>query len=219
MANLLVSSQVAAERAAREQAGADANAALERMTREYVASNDQQAARARQERSRRDNDPHHQNQRLTSLDAQQQDAALDAQVRHFEAAALAEAEAAGKAARVNLAIEGIVDRDGDQTTFGSDIPMSDFVDAVQDDVRIGVNPGLIQRVLTTGTHGIPGADKLADVWYERYARSPEMQEAHKRGDPTICLQAANAKYYKAGACDGPLSDKDVAYLRSLGARI
>jgi hypothetical protein len=218
MGNVLVDARIAGERAAAAQSVREANEAMAQLKADYAASPEQRAVRDREQLSRLQSDPYFLDKQIGgNTAALNEQAVLEARIRQAEAAALAEVE--NKAARVDLAIQDIVDQSAIETTFGDEIPVSDFVDAVQDDVRLGVNPDLIQRVLTTGTHGIPGADKLADVWYERYARSPEMQEAHKRGDPTICLQAAKAKYYKTGACDGPLSDDDVAVLRRFGARI
>jgi hypothetical protein len=218
MANVLVDPRIAGERAAAAQTVTNANAAFDQLVKDYAASPDQRASRDREQLSRLQNDPFHLGRKLDGHhSAVNEQMVLEARIRQAEAAALA--EAASETSRIDHALAGVLDQSGIETTVGQQIPARDLTDAVQQDLQAGVRPELLRTYLATGETRIPGAHLLADVWFEKYERDPEMQMAHQREDPTICRQFAYARLYRAGKTEGPLSDKDVAYLRSLGARI
>jgi hypothetical protein len=117
--------------------------------------------------------------------------ALQATIDRAEKQAQAEPVALSDEARLNLAIEGIVER-GPELTWGSQISSRDLTAAVQDDLELGLREELIRNFYATGRSGGPDSReteiKLAEEWKERLLADPEMQRRLFAKDPEIMKQ-------------------------------
>jgi hypothetical protein len=164
----------ASETIARESAAATAQ--LAEMTKAYHDRPEAKLDRDREALERMRNDPSHLNRRLTSLDARNEEAFLAARIRD------AENQIAADRGRVTLdpKLDPAAAR---RVSYGQQVPIDDFEDAVETLLEHGVRPTLVESFLQHG-HGDntkedrPFEQDRAEEWLRKLtkllAKDPEI---------------------------------------------
>jgi hypothetical protein len=167
-----------------EAAAAAATVTLAKMTADYEAG--RQLERDEAELARLENDPHHQNARLTSEAARQNEAAVKARIA--VAKAVADAAVASQvlsdAQRVDLALKGEV-FSGPQPTTDGQIPASDFASVVAADIALGVPESMVKSFYSTGLSDGRLGHVASELWLERFRSDAEMQREFMAGNPEM----------------------------------
>jgi hypothetical protein len=190
-----------------ETAAAEANIKLAEMTEAYRNSPEMKLELDKLALERMRNDPHHQNLRLTSENARNQEAFLEAKIRDAEAGA--EASLASRVLsdpqRVDLAtlaINGDVSFAGPRSTVEPQIPIKDFSEAIQADLAADVPEPLVKAFYGTGLSDDRMGHVAAELWFEKFNADPEWQALFMEGDRTLRRKFRQASMYLSGKHPG-----------------
>jgi hypothetical protein len=179
-------------RIAREQAAkqvSDATAKLAELQAAYDQSPERQLDRDRDALEKLRSDPFHLNKKIGgSAAAQAEEQSLLSRI--------AVAESRAEAARLDAVIAGEkIDLPGMiETTVNGQLPMKEFVAAVEPLLERGVRPGLLKSFLEHGRGDAQESREVeieaAKMWKQKLENDPEMQAKLLARDPEILRQLA-----------------------------
>jgi hypothetical protein len=200
-------------RAKIEKTAADATAALNQMVADFKSSPDYRIEQLQREIAQ-----------LAACDsngAASRRAVLQSQLITAETEQKSQAVVLTDEQRIDLAMAGKIDHVGAQTTSGQpdnpQLPVEDFVSAVQDDLALGIRPELVKAFHATGKSGDPLGHVAGQYWLDQLASDKDMQARLAAGDSVMKRRFRAACIYVSGRCGDATAEEEAAYRNWLAA--